>query len=249
MSEDNGFARFSSMTECNLEMKKLGHTPEDCASICDGIKDRAEKGALLKAIPEGLQVVSKADEEDIVVYGYASYDCIDDDEDIFTVEAQVKALDRFMSQPPEYQLITFNHGRGNLGEIKVGQPLLKYTNSAGEKFYTHVNEKGTPFATKIRNDNLKSTQYIRELAKAGKLNGYSVNAVPLVRDPDNPHRVLDMEYTAITLTENGVFKPRNPMARDVKVLSKAEVPTPTLNSEKTLDAEELLQKYGFTHCH
>ncbi len=58
-------------------------------------------------------------------------------------------------------------------------------------------------------------------AKAGELNGFSVTSLPLVRDPVDSKRVLDMEYHAITVTEKGLFKPVNPMTRDVKVVSKS----------------------------
>lgn len=227
------------MQACTLEMKRLGHSEDDCASICSQIRERAQKGALLKAQSEGLQVLSKADEEDIVVGGYASWDMVDDDGDTFTVDAQSKALERFFAQAPEYQLITIDHGRGLLGEIKAAQPQLKYVNKAGESFFSHVNEAGTYLISRIRNDALKSTQYIRGKAKAGELNGYSVNAVPLIKDPTDPHRVLDMEYTAITITEKGKFRPRNPMTRDVKVLSKANMKVSEKASEEEIKTKLL----------
>lgn len=246
MSEELGFSRFKNMSACTLEMRKLGHSPEDCEQICNQIKDRAEKGALLKAYPEGLQLLSKADEEDIVLGDYASWEVKDDDGDTFTTQAQVKALDRFLNQPAEYQLITNDHGRGALGEIKVAQPLLKYTTRDGETKYTHVNEKGTYLISKIRNDDLKSTQYIRGLAKAGKLNGYSVNAIPLETDPTDKHVVYDMEYTAITITTKGAFRPRNPMTRDVQILSKSDVETPRGFTEESFKpVEAIFEKYGF----
>jgi hypothetical protein len=129
--------------------------------------------------------------------------------------------------------------------MKIAQPILKYVDKAGVEYFSHVNEKGTYLIGKIRADNMKTSEYYRDKARKGELNGYSVNVVPLER---NGKTITDMEYTAITITEKGVMRPRNPMTRDVKVLSKGEVITPTLNSEESLDAESILRKHGFNHC-
>jgi hypothetical protein len=235
--------RFESFESCTLEMTKLGHDSESANKICGAIKDRAEKGVLMKANSVGLEVLSKAGEDRIVVGGYATWDVADDEGDIVTIDAQSKALQRFFSQPKEYQTITINHK-----EFKVAQPILKYTNSKGEDYFTHPNEVGTYLISELRNDNLKTTQYYREEARKGNLNGYSATFLPLERDSTNPKRLTDIEYHSITLTEKGVLKPINPMARDVKTLSKSAVATPTLNSEESLDAESILRKHGFNHC-
>jgi hypothetical protein len=246
VASNPGFARFASMDACTLEMKALGHCDADAAAICGEISDRATKGALLKAAPIGLEVLTKASEPDIILGGYASWECVDDDGDLFTVDAQAKALQKFFSQPPEYQSITINHGRGLVKEMKIAQPMLKATDSQGITHYSHVNEKGTYLISKIRpDDNLQATKYYREKARNGDLNGYSVNVIPLAHEGK---AVTDMEYTAITVTEKGVMVPRNPMARDVKVLSKAVPQTPTLNSQETLDVESILAKHGFNRC-
>jgi hypothetical protein len=256
-----GFARFSSLDACCVEMKGLGHIAADAAKICNGILERALKGALLKATPTGLEVLSKASEEDIVVGGYASWETMDDEGDLFTVGAQSKALHKFFAQPPEYQAITVNHGVGPVKEFKLAQPMLKYVDSEGTEYFSHVNEKGTYLIGKVRDDDLKATRYYREKARKGELNGYSVNAIPLERDG---HAVLDMEYTAVTITEKGVMKPVNPKTRDVKVISKAvdvindavqeakkviskiEANTPPKPVQKAdLSTEQILQKYGF----
>jgi hypothetical protein len=261
---NKGFARFPDFASCTLEQTKLGHNIEDANKICGEIQMRAEKGLLMKAQPLALEVLSKADEDRIVVGGYASWDCVDDDGDIFTADAQSKALERFFAQAPEYQLVTINHGKGALGEIKAAQPQLKYINKAGEQYFSHVNEVGTYLLSEIRNDSLASTKYVREKARRGEYDGYSVNAIPLVKDPSNPHRVLDMEYTAITITEKGVFRPRNPHTRNVEVLSKGEdlavindegkfVPLPdadmniiNLEAEDKAAIEAILARYGFS---
>lgn len=237
--------RFEDFAACTLEQKRLGHDEESAAKICGAIQERAEKGALLKAQETGLTVLSKAGADDIVVGGYASWDCVDDEGDCFTVEAQSKALQRFLNQPKEFQLITVNHGRGAAGEINIATPLLHYADSKGTDYYTHVNEAGTYLISKLRGDNMKAVQYYRKAALEGNLNGYSVNAFPLSKEGN---RVTDMEYSAITITERGVAKPVNPMARDVKVISKAAPVTPTLNASKTLDIEDILQKHGFNRC-
>jgi len=225
-------------------MQKQHHDEKSAGAICHDIEERAEKGILYKAESVGLEVLSKADEEDIVLGGNASWDIEDDDGDILTVEAQVKALDRFFNQPLEFRDMTANHGRDWAREFKSAIPLQKYTNSKGETVYTHVHEKGTYWISKLRNDSLKATQHLRELARKGMLDGYSVTVVPLLRDGK---RVLDMEYQAVTITQKGVMKPRNPMTRNVEVISKSEEEKPSLTAEKALDIEDILQKYGFTN--
>lgn len=242
------FARFPSMEACKLEMSKLGHIMEDALDICRGIAERAAKGTLLKAEPVGIEVLSKASDEDIVLGGNAQWEIKDDDGDTLTAQAQVKAFTRFFNQPPEFQLVTLDHAKGKLCEVKAAQPQLKYVNSEGKTYYSHVHEVGSYFVSKIRNDNLPSTQFIRSQAKAGNYNGYSVNVIPLERDPNDPHRVLDAEYTAITITTKGVMRPRNPKTRNVEVISKANEETLTENPS-LIDTEMILQKHGFTHAH
>ena len=217
------FARFENFEACTLEMTKMGHDSESANKICGAIKDRAEKGVLYKAETVGLQILSKADSEDIVLGGYCSWDMPDDQRDIFTIDAQAKAMQKFFAQPKEYQSVTINHK-----EFKGAQPILKYTDTEGETFYSHPNEKGSYLLSLLRNDNLKTTQYYRDQARKGNLDGYSVTAVPIgdpvlvkASDGKEAKQWNDMEYWAITITEKGVMKPVNPMTRNVKVLSKA----------------------------
>jgi len=230
--EDMPFARFSNMNLCTGEMQRLGHNPEDANTICSVIRQRATTGALLKA-DNGLELLSKANEE-IILGGYASWDCPDREGDIFTVEAQTKALERFLNLPLQYQLITVDHGKGAPGEINIAEPVLKYTAPDGQQYFSHVNEKGTYLLVKMRNDQMKATQHYRSVAKAGLFKGYSVNAFVLKTDPANPKRVLDMEYSAITLAEQ--LTPVNPKTA-IQVLSKTENPPENI--------EQVLKKYGF----
>ncbi len=251
------FARFENMTACKTEMTGLGHTDKDAVHICTDIQERAEKGILYKAETVGLEILSKAGESDIVVGGNASWDIEDLDGDIFTVEAQVKALNRFFSQPPEYQDVTVNHGKGLAQDFKLAQPLLKYTDSQGKEYFSHVHEKGTFLISKLRNDSLKATRIYRQKALNGELDGYSVTAMPLTRDSKNPKKVLDLEYHAITITEKGIMAPRNPMTKNVVVISKSEAIEEALKQkiialnkatperEFTLEVEHILQKHGF----
>lgn len=235
------FARWPDFEACTLDMKRLGHDSESANKICGAIQERAEKGALLKAdVPSSVELLSKAEDPDIYVGGYASYECVDNEGDLFTVEAQQKALERFFAQPPEFRLITVDHGRGIAGEINVAIPVLKLPASKaadGKDHYTHVNEKGTYLISKLRQGGPKVMDYFRAKAKAGGFTGYSVNAFALQRDPANPKRVLDMEYSAITLTDTLV--PRNPKTRALRVLSKA--------GQKDVRAvlEDILSRHGF----
>jgi len=241
-NNDDGesFARFSSLGACVLQMQSIGHQLEDAGTICSVIKKRADTGTLLKA-EAGLTLLTKADNPDIILGGYASYDCVDREGDIFTVQAQANALERFMKLPKEYQLITIDHGKGTPGEINIAKPILKYTTQDGQTHYTHVNEKGTYLIVKMRDDDMRATQYYRSVAKAGGLKGYSVNAFVLKKDPENPKRVLDMEYSAITLTEQ--LTPINPKTQ-VQTLSTPKAQTKQQKEEPST-IEEVLVKYGF----
>lgn len=236
------FARFEDWDACILAQTKLGHDQESANKICGEIKDRAEKGALLKAQSKGLEMLSKADANDIILGGYASWAVEDADGDFFTVDAQQKALERFFQTAPEYQLITINHGRGIAGEVNIARPLLKAVGADGREYFSHVNEAGTFLVCKLRNDGLRATQYYRRKAREGDLNGYSVNAFVLERDVEN--RVTDMEYSAITITEKGVATPRNPKTRDVRVLAKAAENEATTLPPSPLEIKQkyLLQK-------
>jgi hypothetical protein len=248
------FARFENFEACSLEQKRLGHDEESANKICGEIKERAEKGILYKADDITLQLLSKAGEADIIVAGMASWENVDPERDINTVAAQVKGLERFLSQPPEFQSITANHK-----EFKLAQPLLKYTDSLGKEYFTHVNEKGTFLISKLRNDNMRTTQHFRKAAKEGNLTGYSISGIPLAyemvkaEDGAPARRIDDIEYWSVTLCEKGVMNPVNPKTTDVKTISKSLVVTHTLNATESLDMnepsfEDILHKYGFNKC-
>jgi len=245
------FARFEDINCCIAEQKGLGHDEESAVNICTEIKDRADKGILYKADPIGLAILSKADEPDLVVGGFASYEIVDDEGDIITTQAQVKGLQKFFAQAPEWQSITINHK-----EFKLAQPQLSYVDSTGKTFYSHVNEKGTYLISKIRNDKLKTTQFYREQVKKGNITGYSITGLPLEKG-ETSKTITDIEYHAITLCEKGVMKAVNPKTREVSVISKSGNTTATkVTKQETpqhhtvtpfkVTAEVLLEKYGFT---
>lgn len=168
------FARWENFRECELEMMETGHDEESAKKICGDIQARAEKGELYKGIYNGLDVLSKAKDKNLVVGGWASWEMRDADDDVVTTQAQVNFLKRLFQLPPEYRNITLNHG-----DFKIGIPLLKYVNMDGETFYSHVNEKGTYLISKIRNDNFKTTQMVREDILKGELRSYSISGLPL----------------------------------------------------------------------
>ena len=232
------FARWENFRECELEMIDTGHDEESAKKICGAIQERAEKGELYKAIETKLNLLSKAEDTDIILGGYASWDLVDPERDIITVEAQTKGLQRFLKQPPEYQSITINHK-----EFKLAQPMLKYTDPQNKTYYTHVNEKGTYLISKLRNDNLKTTKIYREKARKGELTHYSISGIPLTppkivkaADGLDARRIDDIEYWAITLCEKDVVEAVNPKAI-VSVIKK--------NKKPDLSIEEILAKHGF----
>jgi hypothetical protein len=253
------FARFENFEACTLEMTKLGHDAESANKICGEIKSRAEKGILYKAESTGLEVLSKAGDPELYVGGNAGWDIEDDEGDIITAEAYAKGAQRFMSLAPEWQNITANHK-----EFRLAQPALTFTDSTGKQYFNHVHEKGWYLISKIRNDNLKTTQYYRGEVEKGNMDGYSITGVPLERDPVNPKRITDVEITSITLTQKGVMKPVNPMSRNVQVISRGAdlavindegkfIPLPdadmkypnALGDADVLSIEAILAKHGF----
>jgi len=217
------FARWETFEACSLEMQKLGHDEESANAICASIEERAKKGMLYKADDTALHILSKADDDDLVVAGNASWDIVDPQRDQLTVGAQAKALERFFGLPREYQTITVNHK-----EFKLAQPTLSFTDNKGERHYSHVHEKGTYLIAEIRNDSLATTKYYRDKIRKGEMTGYSVTALPLEFElikGDNGQqirRVDDMEYHAVTLCEKGVTKPVNQRSNDVHVISKTD---------------------------
>lgn len=234
------FARFENFEECTFEQSKLGHSKEDSEKICGEIKDRAEKGILYKAVDSNLEVLSKGNDE-LVVGGFSTWELVDPERDIITTKAQVSFLQKLFALPPEYQAITVNHK-----EFKLGTPVLKYTNGEGQEFFSHVNEKGTYLISKIRNDNLRTTQIYREKIKKGLLASYSITGLPLTseivkaEDGQPARRVDDIEPWSVTLCEKDVMKAVNPKA-EVQVISqpvnvsKATVPA-QIDMSKPLEA-------------
>jgi hypothetical protein len=229
------FARWENFEGCTLEQMKLGHDKESADKICRAIQARAEKGMLYKAADISLEVLSKAGDPDLVVGGYASWETVDDEGETITVEAQSKGLQRFFAQAPEYQSITVNHR-----EFKLAQPQLKYVDSKGAEYFSHVNEKGTYLISKIRDDKMVTTQYYREQVRKGNIYGYSISGLPLDKDSSGKE-IRDIEYHAITLCERGKVRVVNPKTANVVQISKAGEDT----VKADLTSEEILQKYGF----
>ena len=234
------FARWENFRECELEMIETGHDEESAKKICGAIQARAEKGELYKGIYDGLDVLSKAKDEDLVVGGWASWEMRDADDDVVTTQAQVNFLKRLFQLPLEYRNITLNHG-----DFKIGIPLLKYVNKDGETFYSHVNEKGTYLITKIRNDNFKTTQMVRDDILKGELRSYSISGLPLDYIKKNEdgltlRYVTDVEPWATTLC----YDAKCPKAvNSIRIISK-ENPhkTPKIGEGIYSRGKKLLEK-------
>lgn len=208
------FARWETFEACTLEMMETGHDKESAEKICGSIKERAEKGELYKAEQTELDIISKGEDgKDLIVGGYASWELIDPQRDIITAQAQSQFLKQFFQQEPEYQNITVNHK-----EFKIGKPLLKYVDSQGKEYFSHVNEKGMYLISKIRNDKLKTTQLYRAKILKGEMGMYSISGLPLeyqmvkAEDGMEVRRVDDVEPWAVTLCEKGVTQAVNPKA-------------------------------------
>jgi len=200
------FARWETFRECELEMIDTGHDEESAKKICGAIQARAEKGELYKSLLGPLEVLSKAEEDDMVVGGYATWEIKDSQNDVITTEAQVKYLQRLFQLPLEYRNITVKHS-----DFKIGTPILKYVDKNGRQYFSHVNEKGTYLISKIRNDKYLSTKLFREDIRKGVLSMYSISGLPLpnsIREVKEGKTVVkyhtDIEPWAVTLCEEAI---------------------------------------------
>ena len=200
------FARWENFRECELEMIATGHDEESAKKICGAIQERAEKGELHKSLLHPLQVLSKAEDDELVVGGYATWEIKDSQNDVITTEAQVKYLQRLFQLPLEYRNITVKHS-----DFKIGTPILKYIDKNGKQYFSHVNEKGTYLISKIRDDKYLSTKLFREDIRKGVLSMYSISGLPLpnsIREVKEGQTVVkyhtDIEPWAVTLCEEAI---------------------------------------------
>jgi hypothetical protein len=167
------FARWNSFDECCLEMTGLGHPATAADEICKSIMTRAEEGTLYKAV-ETMEVI-KAD-NDIILYGPASWELLDREGDFITTEAQRHFLRKLFNQVPErYRNIMDEHKN-----FQAGEPLLTFKTSDGRSLYSHVHEKGLMLITKVRpEDGLEKTRALRESVLNGSYKSYSIAGRPI----------------------------------------------------------------------
>jgi hypothetical protein len=196
------------------------------------IKARADSGNLYKSLPP-LEII-KGTGSDLIVGGYASWELVDPEHDLITVKGMSNFMRKFFALEPEYQNIMLSHG-----DFKAGVPLLKYTNSEGRTYYSHVNEKGMYLLSKVRNDGLEKTRQVRDAIKRGEYRMYSVagmaiKAEKITVDGEEVRKVDDMDPYEVSYVPVGM----NPKA-EFQVLSKAS------DGERSLktDLVESYQKY------
>ena len=167
------FARWDSEQDCLAEMLCL-HEEEDAALIVAQIAARVNSGTLFKSGDHPMQIISKDDSEDLVVYGPCTWELRDPEGDVVTTAGQVDFFTKWFTQVPEsYRCVMLDHGN-----FKVGEPLLSYEGKDG-KYLTHVHEKGAMLITKVRpEDGLKATSKFREDVLLGVYKSYSISWWP-----------------------------------------------------------------------
>lgn len=205
------FVRWENYEACKLEQMNIGHVEEHAKMICDGIKDREEKGLLFKALPT-LEILKSKDGE-LIIYGPASWEVEDYEGDIVTTEAQVNFLTKFFSLPPEYRNISIDHSNF---QIAVG---IKSYPEDNPTHFSHVHEKGMNLIGKIRSDNLAHTQHYRKLIKDGVYKMFSISGKPLRCDgpcdksqrTSKIRKIFDVDPVEVAIVKEGMNQKAGPL--------------------------------------
>jgi hypothetical protein len=194
-----GFGRWDSFDACVAEMM-LFHDEASAHAIATSIQERIASGNIFKTakdVDNSMKVIKSSDDE-IVVYGPASWAKRDPVGDFVTQEFMVDFFKKWFNDvPEEYRNIMLDHEN-----YQVGVPLLSYEAETGEKLYTHVHEAAPMLLAKIRpDDGLKSTQKFRKDVLRGVYKSYSISWFPVryetVRDNPEPSKddLWASEYT------------------------------------------------------
>jgi len=168
------FSRWDSEQDCLAEMLCL-HDEETAAFIVAQIAARVEAGTLFKSDDRPMQIISKDDDEEIVIYGPCTWELRDPEGDVVTTAGMVDFFQKWFTQvEEEYRCVMLDHGN-----FKVGVPLLTYEGKDG-KYATHVHEKGAMLITKLRpDDGLRATKKFREDVILGVYKSYSISWWPI----------------------------------------------------------------------
>jgi len=168
------FARWATEEECLAEMLGL-HDEDSAQAIVAGIRQRVSSDTLFKSLEGDLRVISKADDDELVVYGACSWEKVDPENDLITAGAMSKFFKKWFNVVPErYRNVMLMHK-----SFQAGVPLLKYQGSDGQMYYTHVHEKGSMLIAKIRDDDgLAQTVDLRSKVREGVYKSYSIGGVP-----------------------------------------------------------------------
>jgi len=151
------------------------HDEESALAIVAGIRQRVSSDTLFKSLEGDLRVISKADDDEIVVVGPCSWEKVDPENDLITAGAMSKFFKKWFTVVPErYRNVMLMHK-----SFQAGVPLLKYQGSDGQMYYTHVHEKGSILVAKIRDDDgLAQTVDLRSKIREGVYKSYSIGGIP-----------------------------------------------------------------------
>jgi len=168
------FSRWDSEQDCLAEMLEI-HDEETAVFIVAQIAARVEAGTLFKSDDRPMQIISKDDDEEIVIVGPCTWELRDPEGDVVTTAGMVDFFQKWFTQvSPEYRCVMLDHGN-----FKVGEPLLTYEGKDG-KYATHVHEKGAVLITKLRpDDGLRATKKFREDVILGVYKSYSISWWPI----------------------------------------------------------------------
>lgn len=198
------FARWENLEECKLEQMQIGHSQEHAKNICEGIKEREDKGILFKAQPT-LEILKSKDGE-LIIGGPASWEVEDYENDYVTTEGQVNFLRKFLNLPPEYRNISIDHTN-----FQMATALLQYPHDKA-KYFSHVHEKGMYLVAKVRNDKLNRTQHYRQQIKDGSYKMFSISGEALRCDgpcdraqrTEKIRKIYDIDPFEVAIVKEGM---------------------------------------------
>jgi len=152
-------------------------------------------------------IIKAANNNDLIIAGYASVDVVDKQNDKITLEALEEAVNKFMKGDFRNVMITHSN-------VQVGEVLDSWRDTNGRVLKTAVDDVGFFVVIKIRDDIEKAKEVAREIRK-GKLRSFSIGGQAIrkrnVHDTDvGTYKEIDkLELHEVTICEEGI----NPEAK------------------------------------
>ena len=168
--------------------------------------------------------------DDLIIGGYASLEIVDKQNDLITLEALQKAVNKFM-EDKKYRNVMSNHSN-----VQVGEVVEKYRDKNGSVHKTQVDDVGFYVVIKLRDDIEKAKEISRGIRK-GTLRSFSIGGQAISKrsrkseDFGEYNEIDELELHEVTICEKGI----NPEAKfDILKQEKGEK-TMTEKLEKALE--------------